>query len=231
MKAFPTFGSRGWEGIFMGVDPITPGAWRVLNLRTRKYVTTNQMIANENLQSSFPAQKLTKESLQTLLQLHSYYQLSVAQRLAIEQLASDNKHLLYDDWYFDYQESNPKNPLEALLDRHRQARYDALKQQVLPHVPNTPYSLLAEDSEVPHLLQPQCMDNILEYALSVDQIGTPTSYTEAIRGPDSAKWQSSIKEENDSLRDRNVFKVMLKSDLPKDAKVLKAKWVLLQEEI
>ena len=69
------------------------------------------------------------------------------------------------------------------------------------------------------------MDNILDYALSVDEIGTPTSYTEAIRGPDSAKWQSSIKEENDSLRDRNVFKVMLKSDLPKDAKVLKAKWV------
>ena len=227
IKAFPTWGPKGWEGIFMGVDPSTPGAWRVLNLRTRKYVTTNQMIANENLQSSLPPQKLTRESLLTLLQLHTYYPLSIAQNLAIEQLTTDNKHLLHDDWYFDYQELNPHapNPLETLLDRHRQSRYAALKQQVLPNVPNTSHSLLAEESEDPHLFNPNYMDNILHYALSAEEIATPNSYNEAIRGPDSAKWQSSIKEENDSLRDRNVFKVMLKSDLPKDAKVLKAKWV------
>jgi len=121
MKAFPTFGARGWEGIFMGVDRSTPGAWRVLNLRTKRMVTTNHMIANENLQSSLPSQKLTRESLLTLLQLHSYYQLSIAQRLAIEQLAADNNHLLHDDWYFDYQEHNPSDTLAAILDRHRQA--------------------------------------------------------------------------------------------------------------
>ena len=118
MKAFPTWGPKGWEGIFMGVDPSTPGAWRVLNLRTRKYVITNQMIANENLQSSLPPQKLTRESLLTLLQLHTYYPLSVAQNIAIEQLTTDNKHLLHDDWYFDYQELNPQNPLDHILDRH-----------------------------------------------------------------------------------------------------------------
>jgi hypothetical protein len=109
MKAFPTWGAKGWEGIFMGLDPKVPGAWRVLNLRTNRYTTTNHMVANENLQSSLPPQKLTRESLLTLLQLHSYHPLSPSQLIAIEQLAADNKHLLYDDWYFDYHENDPQH--------------------------------------------------------------------------------------------------------------------------
>jgi len=63
MKHFPTWGDRGWEGIFMGLAHDSPGCWRVLNLRTKRYVNTNNMVANENLHSSLPSQSLTRESL------------------------------------------------------------------------------------------------------------------------------------------------------------------------
>jgi len=128
MKAFPTWGNKGWEGIFVGLSKDTPGCWRVLNLRTKQYVDTNHMIANENMQTSLPPQKLTRDSLLTLLQLHAFYPLSIAQQIAIDQLAADNKHLLHDDWYFDYHENDPQPALDAILEAHRKARYEALKR-------------------------------------------------------------------------------------------------------
>ena len=63
MKAFPTWGNKGWEGIFVGVSKDTPGCWRVLNIRTKQYVDTNHMIANENLSSSMTAEEMVDASI------------------------------------------------------------------------------------------------------------------------------------------------------------------------
>jgi len=239
MKFFPTFGNKGWEGIFMGLDPSSPGCWRVLNLRTKKYVSTNNMIANENLQSSLPSQNLTKESLLTLLQLHSFFPLSISQSLAIEQLSSDNKHLLHDDWYFDYAEHDPHLPLDRLIEQHRQARYQALKHQALPHVPTSDSSLftdeafLSEDNldfDDPSLLPSKTIQKILDFALLTEDFDTPDTYQQATSGPDKEKWIRSIDDETKSLQDREVFKIIPTSSLPPGAKVLKAKWVFKKKQ-
>jgi hypothetical protein len=191
------------------------------------------MVANENLQSSLPTQSLTKESLLTLLQMHTFYNLSISQRLAIEQISNDNKHLLHDDWYFDYDELNQQFPLERLLEQHRKARYEALKNQALPHVATSDSSLFSDEAFFteddpaldPLLLSPKSIHKILDYALLSEDYMTPETYQQATTGPERDKWIPSIDDETKSLQNRGVFKIIPKASIPSDAKVLKAKWV------
>ena len=238
MKHFPTWGDRGWEGIFMGLAHDSPGCWRVLNLRTKRYVNTNNMVANENLHSSLPSQSLTRESLLSLLQLHSFFPLSIAQNLAIEQLTNDNKHLLHDEWHFDYHEYDPQYPLERIIAQHRQARYEAMKKTALPHVASSNSALYSDEAFLcdddidldPLLLPPKTIEKILDFALLSEDFQTPETYKQATTGPERSKWIPSIEDETKSLQNRDVFKVIPKSSIPSDAKVLKAKWVFKRKQ-
>ena len=233
MKFFPTWGNKGWEGIFMGFDPSSPDCWRVLNLQTKKYVNTNNMVANENLQSSLPPQNLTKESLLTLLQLHTFYPLSISQNIAIEELTNDNKHLLHDDWNFDYAENTSHDTLETIIDQHRKARYEALKNRALPHVSSSNSALFSDEAFLcdddpgldPLLLSPKSIHKILDFAMLSEDYSTPETYQQATTGPESSKWIPSIDDETKSLQDREVFKIVPRATIPANAKVLKAKWV------
>ena len=57
-------------------------------------------------------------------------------------------------------------------------------------------------------------------------IALPESYDEAISGPHSRQWKRAIKSEVQSLKDKNVFKLVDRRSLPKNANVITAKWVL-----
>ena len=56
-------------------------------------------------------------------------------------------------------------------------------------------------------------------------IALPESYEQAMRGPYARQWKKAIKSEVQSLRDKNVFKLVDRRSLPKDANIITAKWV------
>ena len=55
----------------------------------------------------------------------------------------------------------------------------------------------------------------------------PRSYTEAVTGPDSAKWSAAIASEMESLREHDVFDNKRHKDLPVSTKVVDSKWILM----
>ena len=56
-------------------------------------------------------------------------------------------------------------------------------------------------------------------------IALPESYEQAMRGPYARQWKKAIKSEIQSLRDKDVFKLVDRRSLPKDANIITAKWV------
>ena len=89
-STFPTWGAKGWQGIFLGFDPKVPDAWRVLSFKTKAFQQTIHMVANENLEASAPPQNFTRESLLTLLHLRQHIPLTAHQTTAFDQIISDN---------------------------------------------------------------------------------------------------------------------------------------------
>ena len=229
MKSFPTWGDKGWEGIFMGVDPSVPGTWRVLNLKTKKFVNTQNMLANENLLTSVAPQKVTRESLLSLIQLKAFSILTPQQIIAIDEMVEDNKHLLYQDWYFSPDEFDPVHPLDRLMSK---TDYKRNKEAALRHS-DVSASMIPDDSDdeqevdmaTAHLAEVRRRGDIIEeFAMKAD-IDVPTTYIKATKGPERHKWIPSIAKETQSLFDRDVFKVIPISTLPEGAQVLKKKWV------
>ena len=58
--------------------------------------------------------------------------------------------------------------------------------------------------------------------------GTPTNFEEAWNHPkkeDQEKWRTAIKKEFDSMNERQVWKIIKKSEVPDDRRCVKCKWV------
>jgi hypothetical protein len=127
-STFPTWGTKGWQGIFLGFDLKVPDAWRVLSFKTKAFQQTIHMVANENLEASAPSQHFTRESLLTLLHLRKHMPLTSHQTIAFEQILSDNSHLLYEEWYFTQAEFDQRHPIDIALETQR---YKQLKKEVL----------------------------------------------------------------------------------------------------
>jgi hypothetical protein len=100
---------KAWEGIFMGFDEKVPGSWRVLSFRSKIFQNTRNMVANENLQASAAPQNFSRESLLTLLHMRQHIPLTGDQVIAFDQVVSDNRHLLYEEWYFSQDEFDPRH--------------------------------------------------------------------------------------------------------------------------
>ncbi|CAB0003808.1 unnamed protein product, partial [Nesidiocoris tenuis] len=54
----------------------------------------------------------------------------------------------------------------------------------------------------------------------------PESYQEALRSPEAEFWKEAIKEEFDALTRCGTWRIVPKTAIPKDTKVIKARWVL-----
>ena len=67
------------------------------------------------------------------------------------------------------------------------------------------------------------MIEIMVGAEETDNGGAPTTYGEALRGPEGKQWQIAFDAKVKSLNDNKVYTVV---DRPLKKKVVKAKWVL-----
>ena len=182
------------------------------------------MVTNENLEASAPPQHFTRESLLTLLHLRQYIPLTAHQVTAFDQILSDNNHLLYEEWHFTQAEFDQRHPIDIALETER---YKQLKQEVLS-TPADKENQKKEYDFISHhaFLTAISLDsNIFEPEYQSTAEYLPKDYVDAINGRESTFWIPSIAEETRSLVEHDVFGVMLKSDLPADAKVLKSKWV------
>ena len=56
-------------------------------------------------------------------------------------------------------------------------------------------------------------------------ISLPNDIEQALRGPHKRQWQKVINSEIKSLRDCNVYTLVDKKTLPKNANIISAKWV------
>ncbi|UYV82176.1 hypothetical protein LAZ67_21001267 [Cordylochernes scorpioides] len=65
--------------------------------------------------------------------------------------------------------------------------------------------------------------NSIELLSTEANKGDPTSYKEAIQGPEAEHWLDAIEEELESLRKHNVWEL---TELPKDSAPIACKWVL-----
>jgi hypothetical protein len=54
----------------------------------------------------------------------------------------------------------------------------------------------------------------------------PMKYSEAMAGPDKEHWKKAVKEEYQRMVDHKVFRLVKRSDIPKDAKVLTSTWAM-----
>jgi hypothetical protein len=57
------------------------------------------------------------------------------------------------------------------------------------------------------------------------QYETPTTYAEAVTGPQQDRWRAAIKRELDSMNEHKVFTIVPGSSLPGDARAIRMKWV------
>jgi len=57
------------------------------------------------------------------------------------------------------------------------------------------------------------------------QYDTPTTYHEAVTGPQAKRWRTAIKAELTSMRKHEVFKVLPRTDMPTSSRAIKMKWV------
>jgi len=179
------------------------------------------MVTNENLEASAPPQHFTRDSLLTLLHLRQYIPLTAHQTTAFDQILSDNNHLLYEEWHFTQAEFDQRHPIDIALESQR---YRQLKQEVL----STPADKETQKEQYNYISH-----HALLAAISLDSNTFEPEYQSTseylpkdyVNGRESTFWIPSIAEETRSLVEHDVFGVMLKSDLPADAKVLKSKWV------
>jgi len=85
---------------------------------------------------------------------------------------------------------------------------------------------LSEDAMEEEQISSSYSKSILDYAFKATSDILPSNYVEATEThPDRPKWIAATTKETDSLVKRDVFEVMLRSDLPANAKPLKSKWV------
>ena len=54
---------------------------------------------------------------------------------------------------------------------------------------------------------------------------TPITFKEAIRLPESQQWKAASEKEMKSLKDLNVYTIVLRSDVPPGQNVIGTKWV------
>ena len=59
-------------------------------------------------------------------------------------------------------------------------------------------------------------------AISADESDEPTSYKEAMEGPESEKWLEAMKSEIDSMYTNKVWTLV---DIPEDRKAIENKWI------
>ena len=133
-KVFPTWHTKSYDGIFMGVDEKYGNSYRIFSLKTKKYVVTNNVVFNENLEQEMKDSKLTRDSLLTIIQLRAFLNFSQDQMLALDQVIQDNRHLLYDDWYPLDDASSLPHPMDILQDPEQKGKMNwEYKQRVWVH--------------------------------------------------------------------------------------------------
>src|ERR1041384_6292973 len=70
--------------------------------------------------------------------------------------------------------------------------------------------------------QPTDFYGQLVNAISADESDEPTSYKEAMEGPESEKWLETMKSEIDSMYINKVWTLV---DIPEDRKAVENKWI------
>ena len=64
-------------------------------------------------------------------------------------------------------------------------------------------------------------------AISADDSYEPTSYKEAMEGPESEKWLEDMKSEIDSMYTNKVWTLV---DIPEDRKAVENKWIFKKKD-
>jgi len=180
-STFPTWGSKGWQGIFLGFDLKVPDAWRVLSFKTKAFQQTIHMVANENLEASAPPQNFTRESLLTLLHLRQHIPLTAHQSTAFDQILSDNNHLLYEEWHFTQSEFDQRHPIDIALEnlRYKQLKETVLSSSADKEVQKQEYDYISHHS---FLAAISTDSNIYETAYQSTAEYLPKDYVDAVNG-------------------------------------------------
>ncbi|KAG8479437.1 hypothetical protein CXB51_029202 [Gossypium anomalum] len=77
------------------------------------------------------------------------------------------------------------------------------------------------------ICKPARFDDIVAYALPIEDNDVPSTYTEAISNPDGVKWKQAINEEMQSLHKNKTWELVT---LPKGKKAIGCKWVYAKKE-